>query len=245
MLAWGKAASRNHPHVLQHIIHTLHTIIQQSKQHPQVYTYSAVSSANAHDMSHSAASLLLPDSFIPVETPLSTKLEPNSERIQRNFWPKVDLLLTIGGDGLIVHLCREVYRHSRVPRLAAFGIGSNYGFLTPFRAEDFEFHATRLLSTHRDPASVIVRDRLFTTFLSRNQLQSEPLTLDETRIQSMKNSLHEIHQNSTTNHEIPRETRHTDRNPWFMALNEVALERADRPKVCEVDIYCNRSYVTR
>ena len=68
----------------------------------------------------------------------------------------IDLVVSLGGDGLILHLCATLFPHA-VPPVIPFHLGS-LGFLTPFPPEDFRGCINRVL--HGVDNTVALRMRL-------------------------------------------------------------------------------------
>ncbi len=48
----------------------------------------------------------------------------------------IDLIITFGGDGLLLH-CNRLFPSSPIPPVMCFDFGS-FGFLTPFQYEEFQ-----------------------------------------------------------------------------------------------------------
>jgi NAD kinase len=80
------------------------------------------------------------DRFVPVEV-LSTVDTAG-----------IDLIVTFGGDGLLLH-CNSLFGHSSIPPVMSFDFGS-LGFLSPFTFESFEKEVRHLLAVYRPHITV-------------------------------------------------------------------------------------------
>ncbi|KAI0058415.1 ATP-NAD kinase [Artomyces pyxidatus] len=75
---------------------------------------------------------------------------------------KIDLVITLGGDGTILH-ASSLFRVGAVPPVLSFSMGT-LGFLLPFHVDDF---AKALESVFQGKATVLYRMRLSCTFFDK------------------------------------------------------------------------------
>ncbi|KAI0044245.1 ATP-NAD kinase [Auriscalpium vulgare] len=76
---------------------------------------------------------------------------------------KIDLVITLGGDGTILH-ASSLFKVGAVPPVLSFSMGT-LGFLLPFHVDDF---AKALESVFQGKATVLYRMRLSCTFLDKD-----------------------------------------------------------------------------
>ncbi|KAA8493763.1 NAD kinase 2, chloroplastic [Porphyridium purpureum] len=267
MLVWGRMAATKHAALLQGVLDSLRRVKRTHSESLDVYTYAAWRRTKQEDALGTpvGTGLHVPPEFtvirlaleqgtpraIVVRPALSPGIMPHRhhstshapqeqspKHLHGREWPDVDLLCVIGGDGLVVHLCRDVYRHRPVPMLLAYDLGGNLGFLSPWRAEEFEQHLQRILSTS-ETHNMNERQRLLCRVLRRESFVRGPPVDHPQHTESVASS-----QASKSAHQQDSQPAR-DTEDWFLALNEVVLERGLMPKVVEIDVYCSQRYVTR
>ncbi|KAF5365018.1 hypothetical protein D9757_011449 [Collybiopsis confluens] len=90
----------------------------------------------------------------PVDNPVQGKQE------------KIDLVVTLGGDGTILH-ASSLFSSGAVPPVLSFSLGT-LGFLLPFHIDDF---AKALESVFQGRATILNRMRLACTFYNQDESQ--------------------------------------------------------------------------
>ncbi|KAI0557307.1 adenylate kinase [Gracilaria domingensis] len=86
---------------------------------------------------------------------------------------KVDLVLCLGGDGLILHVC-TLFK-TAVPPVVSFNLGS-LGFLTPFQFEDFQAEIAAIL---KGDCNLSLRMRLTCGIIRNGYVEQEFQVLNE------------------------------------------------------------------
>jgi NAD kinase len=126
----------------------------------------------------------------------------------------IDLIITFGGDGLLMH-CNAMYGGRPIPPIMSFDFGS-LGFLSPFYYENFEEEVDKVIS---EGASLTLRMRLECTIMKKEL--REGLGQDGENLYTYK----------------PMGTgRH--------ALNEVVIDRGPASFLSVLDIYADNRYMT-
>ncbi|MES1910995.1 MAG: hypothetical protein MHM6MM_003502 [Cercozoa sp. M6MM] len=115
---------------------------------------------------------------------ITSELTPEeSERVktfdETNPPSDVEVLVTLGGDGTLLHV-NSLYQVGKpVPLLMSFNLGS-LGFLTPFLPQEYKQHLERLLHPEEEGLPVVRRQRLLVeVFSPRGKLLEERLVLNE------------------------------------------------------------------
>ncbi|EJD08444.1 ATP-NAD kinase, partial [Fomitiporia mediterranea MF3/22] len=129
--------------------------------------------------------------------------------------PPIDLVITLGGDGTILH-ASSLFKKGAVPPVLSFSMGT-LGFLLPFHIDDF---APALESAFQNKATTLFRMRLSCSFLSRTgtPLPSHP----------------------TSSSPNPNDN---DTEAW-QVMNEVALHRGRSPHLNTIDAFVDGQHLT-
>lgn len=80
--------------------------------------------------------------------------------------PSIDLVITLGGDGLLLH-CNTLFNNSSLPPVMCFDFGS-LGFMAPFSYDDFQTEVDKVLN---GSALLTMRMRLQCTIRSGENIK--------------------------------------------------------------------------
>ncbi|KAH9060537.1 ATP-NAD kinase-like domain-containing protein [Lactarius vividus] len=132
---------------------------------------------------------------------------------------KIDLVITLGGDGTILH-ASSLFKVGAVPPVLSFSMGT-LGFLLPFHVDDF---SKALESVFQGKATVLYRMRLSCAFLDNdgNKLSKEG-----------EGIFHVFSPSKCIN----------DSLDW-QVMNEVALHRGSSPHLNTIDAYVDGQHLT-
>ncbi|KAG6900709.1 hypothetical protein C0993_003735 [Termitomyces sp. T159_Od127] len=132
---------------------------------------------------------------------------------------KIDLVVTLGGDGTILH-ASSLFSAGAVPPVLSFSMGT-LGFLLPFHIDDF---AKALESVLLGKATILNRMRLACTFYSKD-LEKKGNDGD-----GLCNNLSSV--------------SHTKQTPDWQVMNEIALHRGSSPHLNTIDIFVDGQHLT-
>lgn len=133
----------------------------------------------------------------------------------------VDLVLCLGGDGLIFHVLSN-YFPTRVPPFVPFNMGS-MGFLTPFNFENHASDIRAILEGHNN--TVTMRMRLKCVIIRGANGATSPIHNFE--------------------HNMLDETRQCQQQQVFHVLNELVIDRGPAPYLSNLEVLCDDCAVTR
>lgn len=144
------------------------------------------------------------------------RLSDSPDRVDKmNF----DLIITLGGDGTLLHVTHSFQK--RVPPVLCFALGS-LGFLTQFNVEEYKESIRNVL---KGGLQVTLRMRLHCSVMPRkvvNSSGSSPTT---------KSSCNDVFTS-------------TDSLPEYEVLNEVVIDRGPSPYLTNLDVYVGGELVT-
>mmetsp|Transcript_2714 Transcript_2714/g.4916 ORF Transcript_2714/g.4916 Transcript_2714/m.4916 type:complete len:302 (-) Transcript_2714:663-1568(-) len=150
------------------------------------------------------------------------------ERLER----EIDLVVCLGGDGLILHVCSELFP-CYVPPLLSFNRGS-LGFLTPLSGEsDCKKVIASIVSAGRAP--VTLRQRL------RCSIHRETRPEMACAFRMFSNRDNDIVQGAQLNEMMENARQHHVYN----VLNEMVVDRGPAPYLCNLECFCDDAFVTR
>ncbi|TFY65426.1 hypothetical protein EVG20_g5594 [Dentipellis fragilis] len=136
---------------------------------------------------------------------------------------KIDLVVTLGGDGTILH-ASSLFRAGAVPPVLSFSMGT-LGFLLPFHIDDF---SKALASVFEGKATVLYRMRLLCTFHDKDGKRSgsdgggKPTSICLSAVILM----------------------HTYGIIDWQVMNEVALHRGSSPHLNTIDAFVDGQHLT-
>ncbi|KAJ7594642.1 ATP-NAD kinase-like domain-containing protein [Mycena floridula] len=133
---------------------------------------------------------------------------------QRAKSDKIDLVVTLGGDGTILH-ASSLFSAGAVPPVLSFSMGT-LGFLLPFHIDDF---AKALESVFQGKATILNRMRLACTFYNADMAQKE-IEGDGLILAS------------------------DEPGPAWQVMNEIALHRGSSPHLNTIDIFVDGQHLT-
>lgn len=136
------------------------------------------------------------------------------EAAQRSTAPSFDLIITLGGDGTLLHCTAQFQRD--VPPIMSFALGS-LGFLTPFQASDMETAIHRVL---HGQCMVTLRMRL------------------ECQIVHCKEGKQSRQSRITAPQHAPMA------KPVAQALNEISIDRGPSAYISNLEVLCNDTLIT-
>lgn len=138
----------------------------------------------------------------------------------------VDLVMCLGGDGLILHVISELFPGA-VPLFMPFNLGS-MGFLTPF---DFANH-------ERDVAAVLTGKNNSVTMRMRLKcvVTRQPLAPNATR----SPCIHQFQDNM-----LNEEAFECSVTEEYHVLNELVIDRGPAPYLSNLEVFCDDCPVTR
>ncbi|KAL5483288.1 POS5 [Sanghuangporus weigelae] len=138
----------------------------------------------------------------------------------------IDLVITLGGDGTILH-ASSLFKKGAVPPVLSFSMGT-LGFLLPFHIDDF---APALESAFANKATVLFRMRLSCLFQDRDGklLSSHPPTAPFTSFSS---------ESFDSSYSIEDDT-----DAW-QVMNEVALHRGPSPHLTTIETFVDDQHLT-
>lgn len=140
---------------------------------------------------------------------------------QQEIIQKTDLLVTLGGDGTILHGVSNFGNH-QVPPVLAFSLGT-LGFLLPFDFEEYKDIFKKVISSR---AKCLHRTRLECHIVKSNNNNNETKT-NKTNSQSGDKNV------SEQNNIIRR------------AMNDIFIHRGNAPHLANLDIYIDGAFLTR
>lgn len=138
---------------------------------------------------------------------------------------KADLLVTLGGDGTILH-ATSMFASGEVPPVLSFSLGT-LGFLLPFDFKDFK---TAFDMVYSSQASVVNRGRLACQKMSIRK-----------EITHLPTSSH-IEHNSTHVYGNPDDYT---LSPLTYAMNDINIHRGVEPHLTKLDIHVDGEFITR
>jgi len=155
--------------------------------------------------------------------------------------PDVDFMVSLGGDGTLLHAfsmfdCEEV-----VPPCVSFGLGS-LGFLTPFRISEFEAILEQVIAAH-DGEGVAVS--------LRSRLRCEVFPPEKKR-KSTEDPSHQIYRSAERGVKIERGDQDwwltlpgpTASNAVHVVLNECLIDRGTAPYLCALKLLVDGHEIT-
>lgn len=146
---------------------------------------------------------------------------------REEFVPEdVDLVLCLGGDGLILHVISHLFPLN-VPPIMPFNLGS-MGFLTPFDFSNHEKDVTAVLNGQNN--SVTMRMRL------KCVIERQPVGPDKTRSPCVHNF---------DNNMLSDEAFECSVTEEFHVLNELVIDRGPAPYLSNLEVFCDDCPVTR
>lgn len=149
-------------------------------------------------------------------------IHTGSGEVLRN---KTDLLVTLGGDGTILH-ATSMFASGEVPPVLSFSLGT-LGFLLPFDFKDFK---TAFDMVYSSQASVVNRARLACQKMSIRK-----------EITHLPTSSH-IEHNSTHVYGNPDDYT---LSPLVYAMNDINIHRGAEPHLTKLDIHVDGEFITR
>lgn len=157
----------------------------------------------------------------------NTKKRPSREQCREVFRPDdVDLIMTLGGDGLILHVIQSLFPRA-VPPFMPFNLGS-MGFLTPW---DFSNH-------QQDIASVLSGKNNSVTMRMRLKCVIVRKTIGPNHTRSP--TIHQFQDNALND-----ETREASATEEHHVLNELVIDRGPAPYLSNLEVLCDNCPVTR
>lgn len=138
---------------------------------------------------------------------------------QQEIIQKTDLLVTLGGDGTILHSVSKFENH-QVPPVLAFSLGT-LGFLLPFDFEEYKNIFNKVISSR---AKCLHRTRLECYIVKRNKDKNIDDNNDDTKTDKSKFQSSNI---------IRR------------AMNDIFIHRGNAPHLANLDIYIDGAFLTR
>ncbi|KAF6033731.1 hypothetical protein EB796_007961 [Bugula neritina] len=138
----------------------------------------------------------------------------NGER--DNLSDKVDFIVTLGGDGTLIH-ASSLFQNS-VPPILAFNMGS-LGFLTPFDVDGMGSAVDKALAGEM---SLTLRTRLKCVIGQKNESDCVP------HIKDLENG----------------QTHKSSRLASYSVVNEVVIDRGPSPYLCHIELYVDRRHIT-
>ncbi|AOW05575.1 ATP-NAD kinase-like domain-containing protein [Yarrowia lipolytica] len=138
---------------------------------------------------------------------------------------KTDLLVTLGGDGTILH-ATSMFASGEVPPVLSFSLGT-LGFLLPFDFKDFK---TAFDMVYSSQASVVNRARL--------ACQKMSIRKEITHLPSQSH----IEHNSTHVYGNPDDY---NLSPLTYAMNDINIHRGAEPHLTKLDIHVDGEFITR
>ncbi|KAJ4887048.1 NAD(H) kinase 1 [Raphanus sativus] len=133
--------------------------------------------------------------------------------------PKVDLVITLGGDGTVLWAASRFKKS--VPPIVPFAMGS-LGFMTPFHSKQYQNCLEKLL---KGPISLTLRHRL--------QCHIEKAAKPDSEKEAAK-------PDSETETAKPD----SDKVEHTLVLNEVTIDRGQSSYLTNLECYCDDSFVT-
>ncbi|CDF34439.1 unnamed protein product [Chondrus crispus] len=175
-------------------------------------------------LSTSMDNLSLTDSFkFNPLTKSKAAHEPSREIVRPD---DVDLVMTLGGDGLILHVIQNLFPKA-VPPFMPFNLGS-MGFLTPFNFSDHQKDVSSVLTGQNN--SVTMRMRLKCVIV--RQTIGPNHTCSPT--------IHNFEDNALND-----ETREASVTEEHHVLNELVIDRGPAPYLSNLEVLCDNCPVTR
>ncbi|PPQ76789.1 hypothetical protein CVT26_001756 [Gymnopilus dilepis] len=153
--------------------------------------------------------------------PAMCTLSAGSNLTQRTGSPeKIDLVVTLGGDGTILH-ASSLFSAGAVPPVLSFSMGT-LGFLLPFHIDDFD---KALESVFSGKATILNRMRLACTFYDKELAKKGKDGDGEDRLVLSLDIFPEF-------------------SPDWQVMNEIALHRGSSPHLNTIDIFVDGQHLT-
>ncbi|GAX73346.1 hypothetical protein CEUSTIGMA_g799.t1 [Chlamydomonas eustigma] len=117
--------------------------------------------------------------MIPLVEPLVHANEfPQFQALSSDNISSVDLCITLGGDGTVLHLASLFDIDEPLPPVMSFSMGT-LGFLTPFDVKKFEPLLERVLAANQNPLYCTLRTRLRCEIRTKGKVQAVHSVLNE------------------------------------------------------------------
>lgn len=158
------------------------------------------------------------------------------QRVPNTVAEKLDMVLTLGGDGTVLWAC-SLFASGSVPPIVPFALGS-LGFMTPFPIEKMGKVLAGVFSTTRS-FPIMLRHRLQCQIIrGNNGSDSNANSVDDN--DKINNISFPSHNNNNNNGHCEACTLPSD----MQVLNEVVIDRGSTPFLANLHVHIDKNFVT-
>ena len=156
------------------------------------------------------------------------------QRVPNTVAEKLDMVLTLGGDGTVLWAC-SLFASGSVPPIVPFALGS-LGFMTPFPIEKMGKVLLGVFSTKRS-FPIMLRHRLQCQIIRHNNRSDSNASSMDDNDNINNNSLPSHNKN---NGHCEASTLPSD----MQVLNEVVIDRGSTPFLANLHVHIDKNFVT-